>query len=299
MSHEHGAGRDGTQHLRPLAVTFALVVVFLIVEVIAGFVTNSLALLSDAGHMLTDAVGLGMALAAITAANRVDRAQRRTFGLYRLEIVAAFVNALLLLGVAGYVLVEAVQRFRNPPEVLSTPMLVVACGGLAVNIVGIWLLRSGSRESMNVEAAFMEVMADLVGSVGVIIAAIVMVTTGWRHADPLFGAGLGLFILPRAVRLGLRALRVLVQAAPTHIDLQAIRSDLTDLDGVVDVHDLHVWTLTSQMEVASLHLMTTEDANPHTLLDQAESLLRERYRIVHATLQIEPESHRTCVEVEW
>lgn len=299
MTHEHDTGRDGTQHLRPLAVTFTLIVVFLVIEVVAGFVTNSLALLSDAGHMLTDAVGLGMALAAITAANRVDRAPRRTFGLYRLEIVAAFVNALLLLGVAGYVLVEAVQRFREPPEVQSTLMLVVALGGLAVNIIGIWLLRSGSRESMNLEAAFMEVIADLVGSVGVIIAAVVLATTGWRYADPLFGAGLGLFILPRAVRLGLRALQVLVQAAPLHIDLQAIRSDLADLDGVLDVHDLHVWTLTSQMEVASLHLMTTEDANPHVLLDQAESLLRERYRIGHATLQIEPESHRTCVEVEW
>lgn len=299
MSHEHGSVRDGTQHVRPLAVTFALVVVFLVVEVVAGFVTNSLALLSDAGHMLTDAVGVGMALAAITAANRADRAQRRTFGLYRLEIVAAFVNALLLLGVAGYVLIEAVQRFRNPPEVLSTPMLVVAVGGLAVNLIGIWLLRSGSRESMNMEAAFMEVVADLVGSVGVIIAAVVMATTGWRYADPLFGAALGLFILPRAVRLGLRALRVLVQVAPVDIDMQAMRVDLEGLDGVVDVHDLHVWTLTSQMEVASLHLMTTENANPHVVLDEAETLLRERYRIGHATLQIEPESHRTCVEVGW
>lgn len=299
MSHEHGSVRDGARHLRPLAVTFSLVVIFLVIEIVAGFVTNSLALLSDAGHMLTDAVGLGMALAAITAANRVDRAQRRTFGLYRLEIVAAFVNALLLIGVAGYVLFEAVQRFRDPPEVLAAPMLVVALGGLAVNIIGIWLLRSGSRESMNVEAAFMEVVADLVGSAGVIIAALVMATTGWRYADPLFGAGLGLFILPRAVRLGLRALRVLVQAAPAHINMEAIRTDLGNLKGVLDVHDLHVWTLTSQMEVASLHLMTTEDANPHVLLDEAQSLLRERYLIGHATLQIEPESHRTCVEVEW
>lgn len=291
--------RAGARHLRPLVVAFALVLSFLIVEVVAGLLSNSLALLSDAGHMLTDAVGLGMALAAITTANRIDAARHRTFGLYRLEIVAAFVNALLLVAVAVYVLVEAVQRFRDPPAVLSTPMLIVALGGLAVNIIGFMLLRAGSRESMNVEAAFMEVLADLIGSVGVVVAALIMMTTGWRYADPLFGAALGLFILPRALKLGLKALRVLVQAAPPQLDLDAVSAELVALDGVVDVHDLHVWTLTSEMEVASLHLMTRDDADPHVVLDEAETLLRERYHIGHATLQIEPESHRTCVEVGW
>ncbi|MCC6176074.1 MAG: cation transporter [Chloroflexi bacterium] len=299
MSHEHGSARAGARHLRPLMLTFALVVVFLVIEFVAGFITNSLALLSDAGHMLTDAVGLGMALAAITSANRAEHAPHRTFGLYRLEIVAAFVNALLLFGVAAYVLIEAVSRFRSPPEVLSTPMLFVAIAGLAVNVVGFWLLRRGSRESINVEGAFMEVLADLVGSIGVIVAALVMMTTGWRYADPLFGAALGVFILPRAARLGLKALRVLVQAAPPELDLDALQAELVKLDGVVDVHDLHVWTLTSEMEVASLHLITSEHADPHVVLDDAEMLLRERFHIGHATLQIEPESHRTCVEVGW
>jgi cobalt-zinc-cadmium efflux system protein len=299
MSHEHGTARAGARHLRPLAISFALVVIYFVIEVVGGIITNSLALLSDAGHMLTDAVGLGMSLAAITTANRAEHAPHRTFGLYRLEIVAAFVNALLLFGVAGYVLFEAAKRFRDPPEVLSTSMLFVAIGGLVVNIAGFWLLRQGSRESMNVEGAFMEVLADLLGSIGVIVAALVMMTTGWRYADPLFGAALGVFILPRAARLGLKALRVLVQSAPPELDLAALESEILKIDGVVDVHDLHVWTLTSEMEVASLHLMTNEQADPHAVLDEAETLLRERYHIGHATLQIEPESHRTCVEVGW
>ena len=299
MSHDHGSAASGSRHLRPLLITFALVAAFLVVEIVAGIVTNSLALLSDAGHMLTDAVGLAMSLAAITAANSAQRAPHRTFGFYRLEIVAAFVNALLLFAIAGYVLYEAAGRFRDPPEVLSTSMLIVAVGGLLVNLVGFWLLRAGSKESLNVEGAYMEVLADMIGSVGVILAALIMMTTGWRYADPLFGAGLGLFILPRAARLGLRALRILVQAAPPDLDLVGLRTKLVALPGVVDVHDLHVWTLTSEMEVASVHLMTNDQVDPHEVLDQAETILREQYHIGHATLQIEPESHRTCVEVGW
>lgn len=144
-----------------------------------------------------------------------------------------------------------------------------------------------------------KVLADLAGSVGVMLAALITIATGWPYADPLFGAGIGLFILPRAWRLGHKALRVLVQAAPAELDLEALRKDLAGIDGVVDVHDLHVWTLTSEMDVASLHLMTQELLDPHAVLDEANELLRDRYRIAHATLQIEPESHRGCVESSW
>ncbi len=298
MSHDHAAsGRAGERHLRPLALTFALVAIFLVVETVAGFLTNSLALLSDAGHMLTDAVGLGMALAAITAASRVAGGRNRTFGLYRLEILAALANAALLFGVAAYVLYEAAQRFRDPPEVLSAPMLLVAAVGLAVNLAGWWLLRKGAGESLNVEGAFLEVLADLVGSVGVVIAALIMITTGWTYADPLFGAGIGLFILPRAWRLGHKALRVLVQAAPPGLDLEELRDELGRIEGVVDVHDLHVWTLTSGMDVASMHLMTTPAADSHRVLDGARDLLQQRYRIGHATLQVEPDTHENCSDI--
>lgn len=298
--HAHGSAlRAGSRYKRRLIWVLGLVVVFMVAEVVAGILTNSLALLSDAGHMATDALGLGMALAAIVAADRAGTEGRRTFGLYRLEILAALANAVLLFAVAGYVLYEAAQRLQEPPEILSGPMLVVAVLGLIVNIVGWWLLREGAEQSINVEGAYLEVLADLIGSVGVIVAALIVLFTGWPYADPLFGAAIGLFILPRAWRLGRRAIRVLVQAAPEGIDLDEIRNRLTQIDGVRDVHDLHIWTLTSEMEVASVHLMTPTDADTHAILDRATSLLKDEYGIAHATLQVEPETHQQCVEISW
>lgn len=272
---------------------------FTVVEVVAGLLSNSLALLSDAGHMATDTLGLGMALAAIIAANRANSTAGRTFGLYRLEILAALANAVLLFGVAGYVIYEAIRRFQDPPEVLTTPMLVVAVLGLIVNLVAWWLLREGAEESINIEGAYLEVLADLAGSIGVIVAAAIMITTAWPYADPIFAAVIGLFILPRAWRLGNHAVRILVQAAPEGLNLDALESDLIAIEGVIDVHDLHVWTLTSQMNVATVHLMTRDATDPHPVLDQARSLLETTYDIEHATLQVEPETHRECSEVSW
>lgn len=298
--HSHGsAARSGSRYKKRLWWVFGLVVVFMVVEIVAGILTNSLALLSDAGHMATDALGLGMALAAIVAADRVGHDGPRTFGLYRLEILAALANAVLLFGVAGYVLYEAVRRFQDPPEVLSGPMLVVAVLGLAVNIVGWWLLREGAEESINVEGAYLEVIADLLGSVGVIAAAFVIRFTGWPYADPLFAAAIGLFILPRAWRLGARALRVLVQAAPKNLDLAELRERLAGIGGVSGIHDLHVWTLTSDMDVASVHLITPAQTDIHDIIDEATTLLRDDYQIAHATLQVEPETHQNCIETSW
>lgn len=291
--------RAGRRHLRPLAIAFALVVVFMVVEAVAGFITGSLALLSDAGHMATDALGLGMALAAIVVASRLEGRGRRTFGMYRLEILAALANAVLLFAVAGYVLWEAFRRFQDPPEILTTPMLVVAVFGLAVNVVAWWLLRSGATQSLNVEGAYVEVLADLAGSVGVIVAALVTMATGWPYADPIIAALIGMFILPRAWRLGGRALRILVQAAPEGLDLDEITRDLGTVPGVEDVHDLHVWTLTSEMEVATVHLMIGEETDPHPVLDRARHILEDAYGIEHATLQVEPWSHRECAEISW
>ncbi|MGH8936297.1 MAG: cation diffusion facilitator family transporter [Acidimicrobiia bacterium] len=297
--HAQVSARAGARHLRPLAIAFALVVVFMVVEVMAGFWTGSLALLSDAGHMATDALGLGMALAAIIAANRTQTQGHRTYGLYRLEILAALANAVLLFAVAGYVLYEAGRRLRDPSEVSAGPMLLVAVAGLGVNLVGWWLLREGATESINVEGAALEVVADLVGSIGVIAAALILRLTGWQYADPLFGAAIGLFILPRAWRLGRRALRVLVQAAPEGLDLDELRGRLSSIAGVLDVHDLHVWTLTSDMDVASVHLMTRNGVDPHPILDEARTLLQHECGIGHATLQVEPGTHQGCAEVTW
>lgn len=300
-SHHHGAAamRAGARHQRPLAIAFALTLGFLVVQVVTGFATNSLALLSDAGHMATDVLGLGMALAAIRLASRQGKAQHNTFGVYRLEILAALTNAVLLIGVAGYVVYEAIDRLGEPPHISSATVLVVGVLGLAVNLVAFLLLRSGSKESLNVEGAYVEVMSDALGSVGVIVGAAVMWMTGWAWVDPLIAAGIGLFILPRAWRLGREALRVLLQAAPPGLDLGAVSADLAGIDGVVDVHDLHVWTLTSDMEVLTAHLMTTSGADSHAVLDRARELLGERHGLHHATLQVEPDDHHGCDELEW
>jgi cobalt-zinc-cadmium efflux system protein len=249
--------------------------------------------------MLTDVLGLGMALAAIQLASRGSERRHHTFGLYRVEILAALANAVLLFGVAIYVVVEAVRRFDDPPEVLGAPMLVVAVLGLLANLVAFALLREGAKESLNVEGAYLEVLSDTVGSVGVIAAAIVIQLTDWGWVDPAVGIAIGLWILPRTLRLGGRALRVLVQAAPAGVDLDAIEHALAGIDGVVDVHDLHVWTLTSEMEVASAHVMVRAGTDAHGVLDQARALLRDGHRIHHATLQIEPDSHTGCDEVAW
>jgi cobalt-zinc-cadmium efflux system protein len=297
--HSHGAIRAGERHKGRLALAFVVLVVFMVVELVAGFVTGSLALLSDAGHMLTDVIGLGMALAAIHLASRRGEHPQRTFGLYRLEILAALANAVLLVGVAAYVLVEAVRRLQDPPDVATTAVLVVAALGLVANLVAFALLRDGARESLNVEGAYLEVLADTVGSVGVIVGTVAMRATGWHWIDPVIGVAIGLWILPRTWRLGARAVRILVQAAPPDVDLAELRAGLAGLGGVVDVHDLHVWTLTSDMVGASAHLMVRRGTDAHRVLDEARDLLSGRYGITHATLQVEPDDHEGCHEVSW
>jgi cobalt-zinc-cadmium efflux system protein len=283
-------------------MAFGIIGVFFVIEVVAGIVTGSLALLSDAGHMLTDVIGLGMALAAIQLASRFTigrNGNRHTFGLYRLEILAAFVNALLLFAVAIWVLIEAIRRLFDEHDVLGTPMIVVATLGLLANLVAFRLLREGAQESINIEGAYLEVLADTVGSIGVIIAAVLLQWFGWWWADPVVGALIGLWILPRTWKLGRRAVRILLQAAPDHIDLDQLRVDLGSITGVIDVHDIHVWTLTSEMEAASAHLVASAGTDHHAVLDAARALLGERYGIDHGTFQVEPDTHDGCHEIAW
>jgi len=300
-SHEHGHShvRAGARHKGRLGAALAVLGVVTVVQVVAGLVSNSLALLSDAGHMLTDVGGLGMALAAIHVADRSGHDRQRTFGLYRLEILAALANAVLLFAVALYVMIEAVRRWGGAPEVLAGTMLAAAVVGLIANIVAFLLLREGASESLNVEGAYLEVLSDLLGSVAVIVAALVIAATGWTWVDPVVGVAIGLFILPRTWRLGGQALRILVQAAPPGLDLVALEAELRSVGGVVDVHDLHVWTLTSDMDVASVHLMVTEGTDSHAVLDRARVILRDNHGIGHATLQVEPDTHKGCDELAW
>ena len=298
-SHGNASTRAGARHAGRLWWAFALVGTVFVLEATAGIATGSLALLSDAGHMLTDVVGLGMALAAIHLANRAGTGGGRSFGLYRLEILAAFANAILLFVVAGYVLFEAVSRIGDPPEIATGTVLVVASIGLVVNVVAWRLLRPGAAESLTVEGAYLEVVADLIGSLAVIASMAVIALTGWEWVDAFAGAVLGVWILPRAWHLGRQALRVLLQAAPPGLDLAAVRSDLAGVDGVVDVHDLHVWTLTSEMDVASAHVMVAAGTDAHAVLDRARSILADTYGVSHATLQVEPDDHTGCEEVTW
>jgi cobalt-zinc-cadmium efflux system protein len=288
--HDHGAQalHAGERHRGRLWFALGLLAAFMVVEAIAALLTGSLALLSDAGHMFTDVLGIAMALAAIIAAGRAATDPQRTFGLYRLEVLAALANAVLLGGVAIYVLVEAVRRFTDPPDVPAGWMLAVAVGGLIVNLIAFGLLRSGAAESLNVRGAYLEVVGDLLGSVGVIIAAAVIGYTGWTYADPIVAVAVALLILPRTVKLGLAAVRILVQAAPDHLDVTAVRDRLAALDGVCDVHDLHVWTLTSGMDVASAHLLLDPTAEFGEVLATARDALHEDFSIDHATLQVEP-----------
>lgn len=309
MAHDHahhghthgsaGGAGAGARYRGRLQIAFVAIAVFFVVQLVVAFATGSLALLSDAGHMLTDTVGLGLALTAITVASRASRERSRTYGLYRLEVLAALVNAVLLVGVAIYVLVEAIARIGDEVDVPGTPVLVMGVVGLAVNVGVLLLLREGSRESMNVRGAYLEVVADGLGSLGVIVAAVVLLVASWEPIDAIVGVAIGLFIVPRALRLAWDALRVLSQIAPAHVDVEALTADLRALPGVVDVHDVHVWTLTSAMDVATAHLMVTTDTPHHGVLDQARTLLAARYGIEHATLQVEPEDHTGCEDVTW
>lgn len=301
--HHHLPPRGaGIEHRRRLAWAFALAGGFFVVELVGGLATGSLALLSDAGHMLTDVGGLGMALAAMSVNDRHLRSSatgQHTYGLYRLEILAALINALVLSVVAIWVIAEAATRIGQEPDVHVGGMFVIGLLGLVVNLIGFVLLRQGARESMNIEGAYLEVIADAVGSVGVVAAAAALHLWGWAWVDPVTGAAVGLWILPRTLRLARRAVRILLQSAPPDLDLDRVQHELTDIDGVIEVHDLHVWSLTPGMEAATAHLVVEVGIDTHGVLDQARDLLHSRFQIEHATIQIEPEDHTGCDDVSW
>jgi cobalt-zinc-cadmium efflux system protein len=305
MGHGHFHGPRGDarpnagSHRRALGLALALTAGYLVVQAVTAVATGSLSLLSDAGHMATDVVGLAMAFTAMRLAATARPHPRRTFGLYRLEILAALGNAALMFAIAGYVVMEALRRLGNADDIDPVSVLLVGTVGLAVNAVSLVLLREGAAENLNVRGAASEVMADLAGSVGVVVGAAVMWATGWSWVDPVVGVAIAVFIVPRAWSLGAQALRVLLQAAPRDVDLAAVRADLCAIPGVVDVHDLHVWTLTSDMDVATAHVMIGAGTDAHGVLDQARSLLSERHGLHHATLQVEPDDHRGCDDVSW
>jgi cobalt-zinc-cadmium efflux system protein len=290
MSHEH-TWSAAAAHRGRLAAVLALTVGVLAVELVGAAVSGSLALLADAGHVLADGAGIGLALLAVRFATRPATPQR-TFGYYRLEILAAVVNAVLLFGVAGFVLVEAWRRLTDPPEVASGLMLGVAAFGLVANAVSLWLLRDGQAESMNLRGAYLEVLGDLLGSVAVVAAAAVITVTGLQAADPIASVLVGLLILPRTWLLLREAVDVLLEAAPKGVDLDEVRRHLSETPGVTDVHDLHAWTITSGLPVVSAHVVVDRGADAGKVLDGLGECLAGHFDIEHSTFQLERPEHR-------
>ncbi len=285
MGHGHTHTAAGENKKR-LAIVLALTTTYLVAEVVGGLFTGSLALLADAGHMLTDVAGLGLALMAIRFAER-PATPERTYGFYRVEILAALANSVVLIGISVYILYEAYHRFLNPPEVQSKAMLAVASVGLLINLLGIYLLRAASKESLNMKCAYYEVFSDLLTSIGVIAAALIMLTTGWYYADPLISAGIGLFILPRTWLLLRDAVGVLLEGTPADVNLAALREAIKDVAGVADVHDLHVWSLTSGVNAMSVHTVLADHALHDEVLAAVQNRVISDFKIAHATIQVE------------
>jgi cobalt-zinc-cadmium efflux system protein len=293
--HSHGPSASaGGAHRKRLLIVLALTGTVLVAEVVGALMTGSLALLADAGHMFTDVAGILLAVMAVTfAAKPADL--RRTFGYYRLEILAAVVNAVLLFGVAVLILNEAWHRWQDPPPVESGLMIVFASVGLIANLIGLLVLRAGSKESLNVKGAYLEVLGDTLGSVAVIAAAVVIAATGWLGADPAASVLVALMILPRTWALLREAVDVLLQAAPAGMDLAVVRDHILETPGVVDAHDLHAWTLTSGMPVLSVHVVVDDtvlaDGSGGEILDALGECLHEHFDVDHCTFQLEPAGH--------
>ena len=276
------------RHTGRLIWALGLAAGFLVIEVIGGLWTGSLALLADAGHMLTDVGGLSLSLLAVWFASKPPT-PAHTYGYFRMEILATLANGVVLFGVAGFILYEAYQRVWTPPEILAAPMLVIAIFGLAVNLIGIWLLRGGARESLNLRGAYLEVLGDALGSIGVIVAAVIIQVTGFVLADPIMSAAIGLFILPRTWGLMRQAVHILMEGVPPHLDLDEIEAAMGAAPGVRAVHDLHVWTLTSGRHAMSGHVAVQDLAAGNQILRDLHELLHERFGIEHTTIQLESE----------
>lgn len=280
--HDHGAGANA----RMLALALGLTSLYLVAEVVGAFVFNSLALLSDAGHMLTDVAALAIALLAIKV-GRKPADDKRSFGYRRFEILAAAFNALMLFAVAAYVLIEAVGRFRTPEAVQSTGMFIVATIGLVVNLISMRLLTAGRDSSLNVKGAYLEVWADMLGSIGVIAGAITIRFTGWTWVDPVVAVAIGLWVLPRTWVLLRDTTNVLLEGVPAGISLSDVRSGMAAISGVADVHDLHIWSMSGDDISCSVHATIAPSADPDAVRRAVADLLSNRFGILHSTVQIE------------
>lgn len=283
---EIAGGTAAAKYKRKLGFALVLTASFMVIEVIGGLWTGSLALLADAAHMLTDAGGLALALIAIRFAERPATPQK-TYGYVRMEVLSALTNAVVLLLLTAYILYEAYQRFLTPPEIQSWPMLIVASAGLVVNLISMRMLSEGSSESLNVKGAYFEVLADMLGSLGVLVAAAIMVLTDWSLADPIIGAAIGLMIVPRTWILLKQAVHILMEGTPPKVDLSLLEKKLLAIPGVLAVHDLHVWTISSGMDAMSCHLVVQDVQAGRNALIAAQVRMKAEFEIDHVTIQVE------------
>lgn len=296
-AHAHGAAAAGTatgRHRRRLILALSITLVVFVVQLLGALVSNSLSLLADAGHMLTDATGVGIALIASLVAG-LPPTSRRTFGYLRVEVLAALVNGIVLGVIAVVIFVQAIARLGAEAEVHSAPMLIAAAIGAAANLASLLILRGGQRESLNVRGAYLEVLGDLLGSVLVIAAGIVILLTGWQPADQIASILIAVLIFPRAIGLLREVVDVLLEASPKHLDVDETREHMRSVGGVLEVHDVHAWTITSGVPAFSAHVTVSDEAwngrGSHAILDELRACLHEHFDTDHVTLQLEPASH--------
>lgn len=297
-SHDHGLSGAATatgKHRKRLILALAITLTVVLVQFVGAILSGSLALLADTGHMLTDATGIGIALIASLIAG-LPATSKRTFGYLRVEVLAALLNGIVLGVIAIVILIEAVRRFGSEIEVQTTPMIIAAVIGGLANLASLLILRAGQKESLNVRGAYLEVLGDLLGSAAVVIAGVVILFTGWNWVDQLASLLIALIILPRAYLLLREVVDVLLEASPRTFDVDAAREHLTAVPGVIEVHDVHAWTITSGVPAFSAHITVTDkvwsECEYHAILDEMKACLRTHFETDHTTLQIEPEGHR-------
>ena len=288
--HAHSRHSSANDNQRRLLVALAITALMTLVELAGGILSNSLALLGDAGHMFTDTLALGLSVVALSLAKR-PASQTRTYGLHRAEVLAALANGTILLLICGFIFYEAYQRFVEPPEVRGGLMLVVAAVGLLANLIGVLILRSASRDNLNVKGAFLHMWGDTVSSAGVIVAAVIILVADWTIVDPIVSIFVGLLILRGAVGLVLESNDILLEAVPKHLDVARVSSAIKEIEGVRDVHDVHLWTITSGIYALSCHLLIEDrmvSASGH-IVEEVNEVLNQRFGIGHSTLQLECE----------
>lgn len=297
MAHGHEGHDHAAGSVRGLRLSLLIVAGVMVAEIVGGLLSNSLALIGDAGHMLVDGLALAISLFAITLTRR-PATLRRTYGLHRAEIMAALINGTVLMLVSVYIFYEAIQRFQDPPEVKSGLMLVIAIIGLVANLSAMWLLRRDRNTSLNIRGAFLHILGDTISSVGVIAAAVIIAVTGWPYADPIIAMVIAVIILYGAVQLLRESSDILLEGVPKHIDMDKVVQTVKDVEGVKEIHDMHIWTITSGIHSLSTHVVIGDKMLSRTreIIDSINHELEEKYSITHTTLQLECDRCENCAE---